>query len=127
MSKVFLLFFGIIFLFGCKDGVEKFDNVEVNNCHQNQPPKNEHDLPCKENEVFEGITVSEQERYGVCFTPSGCEGKICEKKSDCGRANCRFIEKDVLGNKKGVCADIIIGCKKWLNEEGEIEEFCHDI
>lgn len=121
----------ITFLFGCKNDsvtkVEIVEDFEVSNCYENQPLKNEHNLPCEEGEVFEGITISEKERYGVCFTPSGCEGKVCKKKSDCGRSNCRFIEEDVSGNNKGVCTDFVLGCKRWLNELGEIEELCHDI
>lgn len=76
-----------------------------------------------------------------CYTPSGFQGKSCDKSTDCGTAaGCVFIteflrehftdsSKIKLAGSKGYCKDLPYGCYVWIDKDGnynEKEDLCVD-
>jgi hypothetical protein len=67
-----------------------------------------------------------------CYTPSGFEGRPCNKASDCGNnpiSECFLSDKNAIINK-GICKDAIRGgCYVLIDENGNFDEeypICYD-
>ncbi|OGY87644.1 MAG: hypothetical protein A2233_01695 [Candidatus Kerfeldbacteria bacterium RIFOXYA2_FULL_38_24] len=55
-----------------------------------------------------------------CYTPSGYEGKPCDKASDCGSGRCILVDENkTIG--KGVCQDITYGCVRFADDNGSFD------
>lgn len=79
--------------------------------------------------------------HPFCYTPSGFQGKPCNKSTDCrNAAGCALTTKlqwelatektkIMLAGSKGHCEDLIYGCNTWIDKEGnynEKDEICVD-
>jgi hypothetical protein len=80
--------------------------------------------------IIQGNKFSGKADY--CYTPSGFEGRPCNKESDCGNnpiSECFLYDKNTIINK-GMCKDAVMqGCYFLINENGEFNEeypVCYD-
>ncbi len=56
-----------------------------------------------------------------CYTPSGFEGKPCDKATDCGTGGCVLVDSNKTTGK-GICRDLPFGCNVWIDENGKFDE-----
>lgn len=62
-----------------------------------------------------------------CYKPSGYDGQLCDKQTDCGTASCVLIDENKT-TEKGVCKDKAFSeCGYLLDKDGNKEKtLCAD-